>query len=125
MPERGIIQPKVNRERLALTKDLTTFAARLSQAVSSRLFSMTQPSVDAAIHIDPSRTISQVDDRIFSTFIEHLGRCVYGGIYSDPESSTRSDVVIMSEGFRTDVLDLVTKELKPPVVRWPGGNFAS
>lgn len=60
----------------------------------------------------------EVDSRIFGSFIEHLGRAVYGGIF-DP-SHTFAD----NDGFRTDVLKLV-KELNVPIVRYPGGNFVS
>ena len=61
---------------------------------------------------------STVDDRLFGSFIEHLGRAVYGGIYEPghPESD--------AEGFRPDVLELV-RELRVPIVRYPGGNYVS
>jgi alpha-N-arabinofuranosidase len=59
-----------------------------------------------------------VDRRIFGNFIEHLGRCIYGGIYE--EGSPLSD----ERGFRRDVLDAV-RPLRVPVLRWPGGNFVS
>ncbi|KIO29599.1 hypothetical protein M407DRAFT_70313 [Tulasnella calospora MUT 4182] len=78
--------------------------------------------MEATIHIDPSRQIGQVDDRIFSSFIEHLGKCIYGGIL--PYKDSKPDVINES-GFRADVLKLVRDELKVPVVRWPGGNFVS
>ena len=60
----------------------------------------------------------KVDKRIFGSFIEHLGRAVYEGIYQ--EGSALSD----EQGFRKDTLDLV-KELQVPIVRYPGGNFVS
>lgn len=60
----------------------------------------------------------EVDKRIFGSFVEHLGRAVYGGIY-DPASATAD-----SDGFRQDVIDM-TKELGVSVVRYPGGNFVS
>lgn len=82
---------------------------------------MTSP-MEATIHVDPSRQIGQVDDRIFSSFLEHLGKCIYGGIL--PYEDSKSDVINES-GFRADVLKLVRDELKVPVVRWPGGNFVS
>jgi alpha-N-arabinofuranosidase len=72
----------------------------------------------ALIKIDLNRVTGQVDRRILSGFTEHLGRCVYGGIYD--EGSPLSD----QEGFRTDVLAAV-RRLAPPVLRWPGGNFVS
>jgi alpha-N-arabinofuranosidase len=72
----------------------------------------------ARIGIDLTRRIGTVDRRIFGNFIEHLGRCIYGGIYE--EGSPLSD----SAGFRRDVLDAV-RPLRVPVLRWPGGNFVS
>jgi alpha-N-arabinofuranosidase len=72
----------------------------------------------ARIVIDPTRTIGTVDRRIFGNFIEHLGRCIYGGIYE--EGSPLSD----ARGFRRDVLDAV-QPLRVPILRWPGGNFVS
>ena len=55
----------------------------------------------AHIGIDLARRIGTVDRRIFGSFIEHLGRCIYGGVYE--EDSPLSD----ARGFRTDVLDAV------------------
>src|SRR5664280_1613297 len=72
----------------------------------------------ARIRIDTSRVIGEVHPHIFGNFAEHLGRCIYGGIFE--EGSPLSD----SEGFRKDVLDAV-KPLGVSVLRWPGGNFAS
>ncbi|MBQ6897417.1 MAG: alpha-N-arabinofuranosidase [Clostridia bacterium] len=62
--------------------------------------------------------VGKTDDRIYGSFVEHLGRCVYGGIYEPghPEADRN--------GFRKDVLALV-KELNVPIVRYPGGNFVS
>ena len=62
--------------------------------------------------------IDDVDDRIFGGFIEHMGRCVYEGVF-DPKSKHAD-----ARGFRTDVLDAL-RELQVSVVRYPGGNFAS
>jgi alpha-L-arabinofuranosidase len=72
----------------------------------------------ARIVIDPTRRIGSVDRRIFGNFIEHLGRCIYGGIFD--EGSPLAD----GRGFRRDVLDAV-RPLRVPVLRWPGGNFVS
>ena len=72
----------------------------------------------ARIGIDLHRRIGDVDRRIFSHFIEHLGRCIYGGIFD--EGSPLSD----ARGFRKDVLDAI-RPLRVPVLRWPGGNFVS
>lgn len=72
----------------------------------------------ARIGIDLERRIGTVDRRIFGQFIEHLGRCIYGGIYD--EGSPPAD----ARGFRKDVLDAV-RPLRIPILRWPGGNFVS
>jgi len=60
----------------------------------------------------------EINDNIYGHFIEHLGRCIYGGIYD--ESSPCSD----RRGFRQDVIEAV-KKIQCPLLRWPGGNFAS
>ena len=62
--------------------------------------------------------IGDIDKRLYGSFIEHLGRAVYGGIF-EPGHPTADE-----EGFRKDVIDLV-KKLNVPVVRYPGGNFVS
>ncbi|MDA9463126.1 arabinosylfuranosidase ArfA [Bradyrhizobium sp. CCBAU 53415] len=72
----------------------------------------------AKVLIDRDFTIGYTDPRLFGAFIEHLGRCVYGGIY-EPSHRTAD-----ARGFRKDVLALV-KELGPTLVRYPGGNFVS
>jgi alpha-L-arabinofuranosidase len=72
----------------------------------------------AQIKLDLDRTVGTVDPRIFGGFIEHLGRCIYGGIF-EPGSPLAD-----AQGFRRDVLDAV-RPLRVPVLRWPGGNFVS
>jgi len=69
----------------------------------------------ARIALDRDFVRAAIDDRLFGSFIEHLGRAVYGGIYEP--GHPKSD----EEGFRTDVLDLV-KELRVPIVRYPGAT---
>jgi alpha-L-arabinofuranosidase len=70
------------------------------------------------IGIDLTRRLGIVDPRIFGQFIEHLGRCIYGGVYD--EASPLAD----ASGFRRDVLD-AARPLRIPILRWPGGNFVS
>ena len=72
----------------------------------------------AKMILDTAFQVSKVDERIFGSFIEHLGRAVYDGIYQP--GNPLSD----EEGFRKDVLDLV-RDLQVPIVRYPGGNFVS
>ena len=72
----------------------------------------------ARIYIDPRRTIAPLDRNMFGSFLEHLGRAIYEGIY-DPGSSL-SD----ANGFRKDVAEEV-RNLGVPIIRYPGGNFVS
>jgi alpha-L-arabinofuranosidase len=70
------------------------------------------------LSIDPAFAVAPVNQRLFGSFVEHMGRCVYGGIY-EPDHPTADD-----SGFRGDVLQLV-RELGVTAVRYPGGNFVS
>lgn len=65
-----------------------------------------------------TESTADVDPRLFGSFVEHLGRAVYDGLYEPGHPSADED------GFRTDVLDLV-RELGATTVRYPGGNFVS
>lgn len=72
----------------------------------------------AKMILDKEYKIAAVDPRIYGSFIEHLGRAVYGGIY-EPDHPLADGY-----GFRTDVIELV-KRLNVPIIRYPGGNFVS
>lgn len=72
----------------------------------------------AKMIIDRNYKISMIDKRIYGSFIEHLGRAVYGGIYQPEHPSA------VGMGFRKDVIECV-KELNVPIIRYPGGNFVS
>ena len=74
--------------------------------------------IKAKVLLDRDFDIGAVDDRLFGAFIEHLGRCVYEGIY-EPGHPTAD-----KQGFRQDVMALV-RELGPTIMRYPGGNFVS
>jgi alpha-N-arabinofuranosidase len=84
----------------------------LSGMISGNLMSQ-EPAV---IKIDFDRKIGEVDPNIYGSFLESM--VVYRGIY-EPSSPLADD-----NGFRKDFIQLI-KELKIPVVRWPGGNFVS
>jgi alpha-N-arabinofuranosidase len=77
-----------------------------------------EPMLNAALTLDPAFVVAPVHRRIFGSFVEHLGRCVYGGIHEPGHPTADAD------GFRGDVLGLV-QELGVSVVRYPGGNFVS
>lgn len=72
----------------------------------------------ASMTVDKDFVLAQVDSRIYGSFIEHLGRAVYGGIY-EPEHPTADE-----NGFRGDALEAI-KRLQVPIIRYPGGNFVS
>jgi alpha-L-arabinofuranosidase len=74
--------------------------------------------LSASITLDPAFVVAPVNRRVFGSFVEHLGRCVYTGIYEPGHPSADAS------GFRADVLSLV-RELGVSVVRYPGGNFVS
>ncbi|MFY1632887.1 alpha-N-arabinofuranosidase [Solwaraspora sp. WMMB335] len=79
---------------------------------------MPAPMQPVTVHIDPAFAIAPVRRRTFGSFVEHMGRCVYTGIY-EPEHPSADE-----HGMRRDVLDLV-REQGVTVVRYPGGNFVS
>jgi len=76
------------------------------------------PTPAARFVLDPAFEVGRVDPRVFGSFVEHLGRCVYTGIYEP--GHPRAD----AEGVRTDVLELI-RELGVTAIRYPGGNFVS
>jgi alpha-L-arabinofuranosidase len=84
------------------------------------LFFLNNPSIaqNARIKIDIDRKIGEVNKMIYGNFTEHLGRCIYGGIYQPGSPLADKD------GLRTDVLE-AAKGLNITSIRYPGGNFVS
>ena len=74
--------------------------------------------VTARMTIDPQFVVGPINRRLFGSFVEHLGRAVYDGIYEPGHPTADAD------GFRQDVIDLV-RELGVSAIRYPGGNFVS
>jgi len=72
----------------------------------------------ARVYVDSRRTIAPLDRNLFGSFLEHLGRAIYEGIY-DPASALAD-----SAGFRKDVMEEI-RQLGVPIIRYPGGNFVS
>ena len=72
----------------------------------------------ARLHVDPKYVNANINELIWGSFTEHLGRCIYGGLYQ-PDHATADD-----NGLRQDVIDEV-KELDISLVRYPGGNYVS
>jgi len=71
------------------------------------------------IIVDAGSAVGDIHPHIYGHFIEHLGRCIYGGVWVGPASKIPN-----VDGFRKDVLE-ATRAIRPPIIRWPGGNFAS
>ncbi|KKA29358.1 hypothetical protein TD95_001955 [Thielaviopsis punctulata] len=72
----------------------------------------------ATLTVAPDHVVAEINDNIYGGFTEHMGRCIYGGIY-DPGNPLSDE-----NGFRKDVIEAM-KELNVPVVRYPGGNFVA
>ncbi|MEO5534725.1 MAG: alpha-N-arabinofuranosidase [Pseudolysinimonas sp.] len=79
---------------------------------------MTTPAGHSRVSFDRDLVVAPLNRRVFGAFVEHLGRCVYDGLYEPGHPTADGD------GFRRDVTDLVT-ELGVSTVRYPGGNFVS
>jgi len=97
---------------------LITRRRYLATMAAAPLLRAADSTAATRVSIDAAQVTSRVNPMIFGQFVEHLGRCIYGGIYE--EGSPLSD----AKGYRKDVLTAV-RRLSPPVLRWPGGNFAS
>lgn len=113
-------QPKFSRRSFlqdagALGIGLLAPAILSGRRVSAQ--SLDQP-LRARLAIDPDHRLGTIDPNIYGNFIEHLGRCIYGGIYD--EGSPLAD----PDGLRKDVLE-ATRALRVTQLRWPGGNFSS
>ncbi len=110
----------MSSRRRFLQQASTVGLAWSASSTFGRLLSAQTTSADqtARILIDSRRTISPIDRNLFGSFLEHLGRAIYQGIY-DPGSKL-SD----SNGFRKDVMQEI-HTLGVPLIRYPGGNFVS
>jgi alpha-N-arabinofuranosidase len=89
-----------------------------AMSLSSATLRRSDMQAEARIRADFSRVIGETDVRIYGHFIEHLGACVYGGIWPLGEPGVKT-----LRGMRTDVVGLI-KELQPSCMRWPGGCFS-
>jgi alpha-N-arabinofuranosidase len=98
-----------------MRKTLTFLAVFL--AFSGMCAAQAQPE-KARIKIDTDRVVGDIHPHLFGNFAEHLGRCIYGGIY-EPGSSLAD-----ADGYRKDVME-ATRGLGVTLLRWPGGNFVS
>lgn len=94
------------------------------------------------IRLDPDNLVHPneppISDLLYAGFLEHLGRCIYGGIVDDYRNPSPEALLLKQDdpvrpetkgrlGWRSDVKELLAKDgdLKVPMMRWPGGNFVS
>jgi alpha-L-arabinofuranosidase len=98
---------KTSRRSFSKTLFAAPVIARAQQALTR-----------AHITVDTNRIIGDIDPKIYGNFIEHLGRCIDGGVFQ--EGSRLSD----ASGYRKDVFQ-AAKDLHIGLLRWPGGNFSS
>ena len=108
---------RTSRRRF-LKQASTAGVACSASLLFGRSLSARAASEPVRIYVDSRRTISPIDRNLFGSFLEHLGRAIYEGIY-DPGSKL-SD----SNGFRKDVMQEIG-HLGVPIIRYPGGNFVS
>ncbi|UQC81582.1 alpha-L-arabinofuranosidase [Colletotrichum lupini] len=104
----------LGQEESALTTPYHTAKQVLAMATFTKIAEDARPSIT----LNPSHVVSKIDDNVYGGFTEHMGRCIYGGIY-DPGNPLSDE-----NGFRKDVIEAF-KELNCPVVRYPGGNFVA
>lgn len=88
-------------------------AARKTSLKAPLLAKILGRKIRAIVRIDAEKEIGEINPYIYGHFVEHLERCVYGGIWSEDGSRIREDTLRLVQA------------LKPPVIRYPGGNFAS
>jgi len=111
--------------------DAVVLASRLSTHSllpehPERLSPLSQP-----ISLDPFNRIhfntEPVTELLYSGFVEHLGRCIYGGLVDRPDDPSPKDLLLQQKGgqpeWRKDVFDVIKHdgELEIPMLRWPGG----
>jgi alpha-L-arabinofuranosidase len=110
-----------NRRRFLRQASTAGIACSANLAFGRFLSAQTPPSNPSdvvRVYVDTRRTVAPLDRNLFGSFLEHLGRAIYEGIY-DPGSKL-SD----ANGFRKDVMDEV-RQMGVPIIRYPGGNFVS
>jgi len=111
----------ISRRRFLKVASAASAAVSANVGLTGKLLAQTQPvaaSDPVRVYIDQKRTLADLDPNVFGSFLEHLGRAIYEGIY-DPGSKLAD-----SNGFRKDVTDEIRK-IGVPMVRYPGGNFVS
>jgi hypothetical protein len=117
------------------------YAAAPSKPNTSERITFDHPKTltNTSVYISPQSLVypegtQTVSDKLYSGFIEHLGRGIYGGIVDDDQHPSPAEVLVKQDdgseltkgrlGWRKDVMDIIGKEgdLEMPMLRWPGGE---
>src|SRR5580765_8262755 len=105
--------------RKFLQSSLTaTAGCSATMMLGKSLLAQAPPNATTRVYLDSRRAMPSLDRNIFGSFLEHLGRAIYEGVY-EPDSKLAD-----ANGFRKDMIDEI-KHLGVPIVRYPGGNFVS
>jgi alpha-N-arabinofuranosidase len=110
--------PSISRRRFLSQLGVTGVALTAASWTGRADQVQSRVSARARVIVDPVRPVATLDRRLFGSFVEHIGRCIYGGIYEPGARLAGPD------GFRQDVLAEV-RQLGVPIIRYPGGNFVS
>jgi alpha-N-arabinofuranosidase len=92
--------------------------------------SLTSPPVSINPKLLANPGLPPIDELLYAGFLEHVGRCIYGGIVDDPKNPCAEGNLVKQDkgrlGHRKDVLSVLAKdgELEVPMLRWPGGELA-
>jgi alpha-N-arabinofuranosidase len=107
-----------NVSRRQFIKTASQAGAAVAVTMAGSRFGISQTERMTRVVIDSDLQISPIDRNLFGSFLEHLGRAIYEGIY-EPGSKFAD-----ANGFRTDVMKEI-RDLGVPIIRYPGGNFVS
>lgn len=110
--------PMMKRRQFLRTATGAGVAYVTSSLVPATARAQRKTDAPVEVFIDPARILADLDRRLFGSFLEHIGRAIYGGIF-EPGSKLADE-----SGFRRDVLEEIRK-LAVPIIRYPGGNFVS
>src|SRR5689334_18548315 len=104
--------------RRFLKNSFTVAAGTSAGLLCGKTLFAQSPNAATRVYLDSRRMAAPLDRNLFGSFLEHLGRAIYEGVYQ-PDSRLAD-----ANGFRKDMLDEI-KHLGVPMVRYPGGNFVS
>lgn len=109
---------RIKRRRFLRTAAGWSLGTAMSALQASAIRAQIKSPTSAEVLVDSTRTLADLDRRLLGSFLEHIGRAIYTGVF-EPGSKLADD-----EGYRKDVLSEI-RTMHVPMVRYPGGNFVS